>query len=88
MRLNLVPRVFSRFPIRRRHIIGKREDSGDEVVLLLARFWRSGDRLCIYRVRPFLSMRGMLLRYSLEPRPNRRVFATAGSVVTVGLAIN
>ena len=29
-----------------------------------------------------------LLRCILEPRPNRRVLATAGSVMTVGLAIN
>ena len=67
------------FPIWRRHI-GKRED---EPVLSLARFWCSRDR-----VRPLLSMRGMLLRYSLEPRPYRRVPATAGLVMIVGLAIN
>ena len=30
----------------------------------------------------------MLLRYSLEPRPNRRVLARAGLVMTVGLVIN
>ena len=46
------------------------------------------ERDCMDRVRPLLSMRGMFLRYSLEPRPNRRVLATAVLVMTVGLAIN
>lgn len=46
------------------------------------------ERDCMDRVRPLLSMRGMLLRYSLEPRPNRRVLTTAGLVMTVSLAIN
>ena len=35
-----------------------------------------------------LSMRGILLRYSLEPRPNNLVIGTAGSVMTIGLSIN
>ena len=30
----------------------------------------------------------MLLRCSFEPRPNSRVLATAGSVMTIGLSIN
>ena len=30
----------------------------------------------------------MLLGYSFEPRPNSRVFATADSVMTIGLSIN
>ena len=48
----------------------------------------SGDENGMDRPRPLLSMRGMFLRYSLEPRPNTRVLATAGLVMTVGLAIN
>ena len=40
------------------------------------------------RVRSLLSMRGMLLGYSFEHRPNSRVLATAGSVMTIGLLIN
>ena len=40
------------------------------------------------RVRSLLSMRGMLLGYSFEHRPNSRVLATAGSVITIGLLIN
>ena len=50
------------FPIWRRHI-GKRED---EAVLSLAQFCVL-ERDCMDRVRPLLSIRGMLLRYSLEP---------------------
>ena len=38
--------------------------------LLLARFWRSRERLCMNRVRSLLSMRSMLPGYSFEPRPN------------------
>ena len=34
-----------------------------------------------------LSMRDMLLGYSFEPRPNKRVIGTAGSVMTIGLSI-
>ena len=30
-------------------------------------------------------MHGMLLGYSFEPRPNSRVFATADSVMTIGV---
>ena len=35
-----------------------------------------------------MRMRGMLLRCSLEPRPNSRVLATAGSVMPIALSIN
>ena len=45
------------------------------------------ERLCINRIRPLLSMRGMLLgeelyvaRRSVKPRPNSCVLASAGSV--------
>ena len=55
---------------------------------LLAWFWRTRERLCMNWVRPFLSMRGMLLGYSLEPRPYSRALGTAGSVMTIGLSIN
>ena len=50
-----------------------------------ARFWRSHERLCI---RSLLSMRGMLLRYSFEPRPKGRVLVTLGSVMTIDQSIN
>ena len=33
-------------------------------------------------------MRGTLIGYSLEPRPERRVRGTAGSVMTVRLSVN
>ena len=46
------------------------------------------EKDCINRVRSLLNMRGMLLRCSFEPRPNSRVLATAGSVMTIGLSIN
>ena len=36
------------------------------------------------RVRPLLSMRGMLRGYSLEPRSNSHALATVGSVMTIG----
>ena len=55
---------------------------------LLAWFWRTRERLCMNWVRPFLSMRGMLLGYSLQPRPYSRALGTAGSVMTIGLSIN
>ena len=40
------------------------------------------------RVRSLLSMRGILLGYSFEPRPNSCAIATACSVMTIGLSIN
>ena len=40
------------------------------------------------QVRSLLSMRGTLLGYSLEPRPERRVRGTAGSVMTARLSVN
>ena len=59
--------------------------------LLLARFWRSRERLCMNRVRSLLSMCCMLPGYSLEPKPNMQDLAaiwvfhgTAGSIVTIG----
>ena len=39
-------------------------------------------------VRSLLNMRGTLLGYSLEPRSERRVRGTAGSVMTVRLSVN
>ena len=33
-------------------------------------------------------MRGKLLEYSLEPRPERRARGTVGSVMTVRLSVN
>ena len=63
--------------------------------LLLARFWRSRERLCMNRVRSLLNMRCMLPRYSLEPKPNMPDLAailvfhgTAGSIITIGLSLN
>ena len=50
-----------------------------------ARFWRSHERLCI---RSLLSMRGMLLRYSFEPRPKGRVLVTLVLVMTIDQSIN
>ena len=38
--------------------------------------------------RSLLNKRGTLLGYSLEPRPERRVRGTAGSVMTVRLSVN
>ena len=35
------------------------------------------------RVKSLLSMRGMLLRYSFEPRPNSLALATVGLVMTI-----
>ena len=59
--------------------------------LLLARFWRSRERLCMSRVRSLLNMRCMLPGYSLEPKPNMPdltaflVFhGTAGSIIAIG----
>ena len=40
------------------------------------------------QVRSLLSMRGTLIGYSLEPRPERRVRGIAGSVMTVRLSVN
>ena len=56
--------------------------------LSLARFWRTRERLCMNQVRSLLNMRGMLLGYSFEPRPNSRVLATADSVIIIALSIN
>ena len=60
-------------------------------LLLLARFWRSRERLCMNRVRSLLNMRCMLPGYSLVPKPNMPdltailVFhGTAGSIITIG----
>ena len=59
--------------------------------LLLARFWRSRERLCMNQVRSLLNMRCMLPGYSLEPKPNMPDLAailvfhgTAGSIITIG----
>ena len=59
--------------------------------LLLARFWRSRERLCMNRVRSLLNMRCMLPGYSLQPKPNMPDLAailvfhgTAGSIITNG----
>ena len=49
-------------------------------LLWFVQFWRTRERLCINRIRPLLSMRGMLLGDSFKPRPNSRVLASAGSV--------
>ena len=54
----------------------------------LLNFWRTREILCLNPVRSLLSMRGKLLGYSLEPRPERRVRGTAGSVMTVRLSVN
>ena len=56
--------------------------------LSLSRFCLSRQRLCLNWVWSFLSMRGMLLGYSFEPSPYRRVLDTAGSAITIGLSIN
>ena len=50
-----------------------------------SRFWRNHERLCI---RSLLSMRGMLLRYSFEPRPKGRVLVTLVLVMTIDQSIN
>ena len=62
--------------------------------LLLARFWRSRERLCMNRVRSLLNMRCMLPGYSLEPKPNMPDLAatlvfhgTAGSIITFILSL-
>ena len=47
--------------------------------------WRSHERLYI---RSLLSMRGMLLRYSFQPRPKGRVLVTLGLVMTIDQSIN
>ena len=59
--------------------------------LLLARFWRSRERLCMNRIRSLLNMRCMLPGYSLVPKPNMPDLAaivvfhgTAGSIITIG----
>ena len=44
------------------------------------------ERLCRTWATSLLSMRGMLLGYSFEPRP--RALGTAGSVMTIGLSMN
>ena len=54
---------------------------------LLAWFWRTRESLRTNRVGSLLSMRGMLLGYNFEPRPNTRTPATTGSVMTIGLSI-
>ena len=40
------------------------------------------------RVRFLLSMRGMFLGDTFEPRRNNRALATAGSVMAIGLSVN
>ena len=62
--------------------------SASRVFLSLVRFWRTRERLCMNRVRSLLSMRGMLLGYSFEPRPSIRPLGIAYSVMTIGLSIN
>ena len=52
--------------------------------LLLVRFWRTRERLCLNRMRSLLSMRFMLLGYSFEPRLNNRALGSGGSVMTIG----
>ena len=68
-----------------------RSHPASRAFLLLARFWRSRERLCMNRVRSLLNMRCMLPGYSLEPKPNMPdlgailVFhGTAGSIITIG----
>ena len=61
--------------------------------LSLAPFWRTlglwwAPGIMNWVIRSFLSMHGMLLGYSFEPRPNSRAFATEYSVKTIGLSIN
>ena len=51
-------------------------------------FLRTRERLCMNPARSLLNMRGTLVGYSLEPRPERRVRGTAGSVMTVRLSVN
>ena len=48
--------------------------------------WFIRERLCMNLVRSLLSMRGMLLGYSFQPRPNSHVLATDSSVTTIGLS--
>ena len=50
-----------------------------------ARFLRWLERICLNRVTSLLSMRCMLLGYSLEPRPNGRALVIEGSVTTIGI---
>ena len=54
----------------------------------LLNFWRTREIICLNPVRSLLSMRGKLLGYSLEPRPELRARGTAGSVMTVRLSVN
>ena len=56
--------------------------------LLFAWFRRIQERLCMNRVRSLLGMRGMLIGYSFEPRPNSCAIATACLFMTIGLSIN
>ena len=59
-----------------------------QACLLFAHIRCTRGRLCMNPVRSLLSMRCRLLRYSFESRPNRRLFATTGSVMTIGLSLN
>ena len=43
---------------------------------------------CMHWVRSLLSRRGMLLGYSLEPRPNSRALASVGLFMAIVLSIN
>ena len=52
--------------------------------LSLARFWFTGQSLCMNRVKSLLSMCCILLGYSFESRPNSRAVGTAGSVLIIG----
>ena len=54
--------------------------------LSLARFWCTGQSLCMNRVKSLLSMCCILLGYSFESRPNSRAVGTAGSVLIIGLS--
>ena len=69
------------------------EHPASRAFLLLARFWRSRERLFMNRVKSLLNMRCMLPGYSLEPKPNMPHLAailvfhgTAGSIITIGYA--
>ena len=74
--------VFRHWKILKRH-------PASRTFLLLARFWRSRERLCMNRVTSLLNMRCMLPGYSLKPKPNMPDLAailvfhgTAGSIIT------
>ena len=53
------------------------EQPASRAFLSLARSWCTGERLCKNGVTSLLNMRGMLLGYSFEPRPNSPALSTA-----------